>query len=270
MSQLGNFGRHGNRLFQNMFLYTYAAMHNLRVEAPAFEHSERFGFKFDPISQRLPAAHERFAIPGDIYSEQLPPEGDEFVDKDWHGYGQFHTRWYAPHKGELQKKLSPWPFKDRTFDARLLDYGSESDWIALHYRAGDYLNNGIFWRPPIEWYLSVLDKLWQKAVRPHLLVATEDPSILRYFNHYSPHVSLFVPPVSSVIEDWSMLTACEYMIIPNSTFSFTAAMANQFLKECWRASLAVGGFERINPWNALPLNLERAENFKHLLEPLQA
>jgi hypothetical protein len=237
-----------------MFLFVYSKLHDLRIEYPEFEGFNRYGFNTNPISCKLPVQHERYALPGDCSSEQMPPIGDEFVNKDARGYFQYHTSFYRPFKEELQ-----WALCQRRRTDRQLRVG-------LHYRAGDFNNQKIYWRPPKQWYLRWLEENMPRLDNPQLYVAAEEPRYLEWFAHWKPRTARDMGLSDHFLNDWEMLSRCDIVLCANSSFSFTAAMANPWLRECWRASLPKEGFEQIDPWNARPLNLERAEDYRHLLE----
>ena len=98
-----------------------------------------------------------------------------------------------------------------------------------------------------------------------LFVASEDPAAVRRFRRYQPITAHDVGLAGTFTDDWRMLRQCDIILMPNSTFSFTAAMANPHLKQTWRASLPEGRFVQIDPWNTTPLLYERAENYRHHL-----
>ncbi len=47
-----------------------------------------------------------------------------------------------------------------------------------------------------------------------------------------------------------MLANCDVIVASDSTFSFTAAMANRGLPEFWQSQLTAGGFVLRDPWDS--------------------
>jgi len=257
MTRLGSMGRHGNRLFQSAFLACYAKAHDLRVEAPEFECQHVFPFSFDPVSTKLPEQRERFHGAEDRPPE--PPDGGEFINRDAVGFFQFHTSWYRPHKGLVQGMWSPRE-SERVFRAM---GGEGFAHIGVHYRGGDYPNKLFMWRAPFQWYLDWLAEHFNEWSNPRLFVATEDASLTNQLAAagYEPRTARSIGLKGTFTDDWTILRNCDVILCPNSTFSFTAAMANPQLSEAWRASLPCGRFVKFNPWNDTPLLYDKIEDY---------
>jgi hypothetical protein len=241
----------------------YAQKHALRVEAPVFPGQECLPFRFAQLSNKLPDMHERMVNPYEN-SEQLPPVGEEFVNRDFCGYAQYRTNWYAPYKNTIRRMWTP----TLTYDEGVLQHAMEGyTCIGLHYRAGDYVtlgNNDIFWRPPKRWYREWLANNWGRFKNPKLFVATEDPQQLEWFRDYNPATAESIGLTGYFVADWAVLSYCDVLLAPNSTFAFTAAMANCDLREAWRATLPAAGFELFDPWNDVALRYEKGRNYPHL------
>ncbi len=282
MSLFGKYGRFANQLFQYSFLHIYAKQHGLDVQIPPWVGTHLFGLNDPPVSASLDAAIEK-----DEGAQGLPPVGAEFVNKDWRGYAQFHTSWYRPYVEMIQSYFQPvQSLKDRLTPAleRLQSRGETR--IGLHFRRGDY-GRSIFYITPEEWYLRWLKENWSRFNKPVLFIATEDPSLATKFSDYNPVMvedlglelqtkpladcCYFTPDLKSgdpramdFYPDFWMLSQCEVMLIPNSTFSFAAAMLNTNLKELWQSNLPIGDFHRIDPWDSVPLDFDKAEDYRHL------
>ena len=262
MQRLGSLGRFGNCIFQSAFLACYARQRGLTVQAPMFPGQEIFSFRFEPVTVKLPEAGERYQTPGDQQTPSILPCGDEFVNCDWMGYAQFHTTWYAPFRKQFQKMFEP--VRSKAMEHVRPNHEHR---VGIHLRMGDYgRKRGIFWRAPIEWYLDWLHCFWPTfSGKKKLFVAAEDPAAVQRFCRYDPVTSRDVGMAGTFTDDWMMLKQCDIILMPNSTFSFTAAMANPHLKQAWRASLPAGRFVPIDPWRATPLQFERAENYRRRL-----
>ena len=258
-SQIGRYGRFGNCLFEAAFLRCYANRHELEAQAPGFPGQEVFGFHFPPVTVHLPPAFDKYRDQRGPHGEQLPPNGSEWAGCDIRAYCQFHTSWYAPHHDDLLAMFRP-------TERPTLAPGTS---IGIHYRAGDYNNKAIFWRPPISWYMEWLDLNWPCFHNPTLYIAAEDPAIVDRFAAFRPQTARDMGMAGTFTDDWRMLNACDMVVMPNSTFSFTAAWLNPQLKEAWRANLLVGGFGKIDPWNTTPLRYERIEDHPEIRSTLQ-
>ena len=250
MSQLGKYGRLANQIFEASFLYCYAKMHDLVVQAPKPE-GWPFTFSFQPINANLPHREESYITAGDTDNGTHPPSGEEFVNRDFCGYAQWNTSWYAQWKDDLQSWFSIPRSKLGTANQTV---------VGIHHRAGDYDNKTIKWRTPWSWYERWLNANWSRLKNPILVISSEEEV-----------PEDFKPPVKPIIlsgtatEDWADLSHCDIVLCPNSTFSFAAAMMNPNLKEAWRASLPAGSFVRFDPWNATPLLYDKCEKYWQLL-----
>ena len=249
---LGTYGRFGNCIFQSAFLACYARMHNLGIQATRFQGQDIFNLRFGEVTDNLPRANERYED-GDDHKAPLLPVNSEFVNKDWKGYGQFHTAWYAPHKPMLQGMFAS--------SKRIDKYGFR---IGIHYRGGDYNHlRGRFWPVPIQWYIDWLEDNVSTLNSPSLFVASEEPQFVDKLQDYYPLTCEKLGIPSTDTNDWQMLRLCDIVLCPNSTFSITAAMMNPTLKEAWRASLPDGKFIQYDPWNTQVLLPERTEDYRN-------
>jgi hypothetical protein len=136
-----------------------------------------------------------------------------------------------------------------------------------------------------------LEENWARFKNPVLFIATETPSLVDEFADYSPvtantlgvdlkkeplrHYSYLdrdkrvrEPWQMDFFPDWYLLSQCNVLVTPNSTFSFTAGMVSDNLQEFWRSSLppvsSPSGFEKLDIWNTVPLTHDRAEDYRHL------
>jgi len=288
MSQFGHMGRFGNQLFQYAFLKLYAAKYNLQLELPPWVGQQLFGCTDPPITTRLPPKQEVWRGAGGHLDEHIPPEGDEFIGCDWHGYAQYHTSYYEPHASEFCSFFQPTPEVVAPLHnalARLKASGKSV--IGIHYRAGDF-GQLSFHLTPFEWYANWLRENIRRFDEPVLFIAAEDRRIVDQFAPYAPVVTaeelgvtmsseplencVYLakdakdkqPHIMDFFSDWWLLSKCDVIVGSNSTFSFTAAMLNDGLLEYWRSSLPAAGFEAIDPWNARPFRTERVEDYPEL------
>ncbi len=283
MSKLGRYGRFANQVFQYAFLRIYAREHDLVVQNAPWVGEQLFGIDPSPVTVKLPPYHEPLKKTG----QPFDPPGGEVIGCDFFGYGQYHTKYHRPHREWLYDLFQPTQaVRDRLHPAaaRLDRFGQTR--VGIHLRRGDY-GRFTFYITPVRWYLDWLEENWPTLDDPVLFVASEDKAIVDEFARYNPQTaeSLGVdlqaeplptytyqqydlenpePHLLDFFPDWYLLTQCDVLLIPNSTFSFTAAMFSERLRYCWRSRLPLQGFELIDPWNATPMAYELAENWKHI------
>jgi hypothetical protein len=195
------------------------------------------------------------------------------VHQDIQGYFQYHTSYYAPDQEFLRSVFELAPQLHRRLAAgwdRIAARGKTA--VGIHVRRGDY-GYSVFYRTPVEWYLRWLEEIWPTLEEPFLYVATDDlPLVNQAFAKYKPatiqdfrvrlaHRNL------DFFRDWYALTRCCHMAMPNSTFSYSAALFAEPGIRCYRSSLPDRGFISVDPWDGQPLLLgpeARAENFPEI------
>lgn len=284
MSRLGCHGRWGNQIHQYMGLHTFAANHNLEVQTARWAGEDIFQIEPSPITEKLSNWYEPLHKTGE--PKGIP--GDEAINRDWHGYFQYHTSYLKPHEKMLRKMftLRKNAHQPQLAAAATRLFGMGYNRVGLQIRVGDY-GRLIHYLTPVQWYLNWLQVIWPLLDDPVLFIAAEDRSLVDAFSDYNPQTaeSLGVKMTTERIEhysyqqydkdhplphtmqfmgDWFLLTQCHYLAIPNSTFSFTSAMFSTCLKHCWRSHLPTQGFRLIDPWNTTPMEYAVAEDYKHI------
>ncbi|GAB0498068.1 hypothetical protein MMPV_009409 [Pyropia vietnamensis] len=187
------------------------------------------------------------------------------------GWFQWHTRAYAPYKTLIQNTFTPVPTVAEplrtAFDKSLRFRGGvKRTVVGLHLRLGDYKTiaaSSFGYCAPTSWYLEWLAKVWPTLENPVLCVASDDlEAVLRDFAEYNPITSeaagLEMPESfrgkgAGFFPDWYMLTQCDVLAISNSTFSFTACMANKRPGARFFRAHYLHRMEEIAPWNADPI-----------------
>ena len=283
MQQFGHWGRFANQLFQYALLSGYAKRHALQLQLPPWVGGELFGLETAPVTLDLPPLLES----NDCTQQAFPPHDGELTGRDFRGYAQYHTSFYAEDKERIRDLFQPVPDIRRRLEPAINRLRASGDsLIGIHLRRGDYGRN-IFPIIPTSWYLAWLKEHWGRFKGPVLLIATETPALVEEFDDYAPvtteglgvqlktqrhqHYN-YLPRDTRVREPWQLdfypdfylLQHCDVIVAPSSTFSFMAAMLNPVLLEFWRASLALEGFERLDPWNAYPLLHEDVRDYSHL------
>ncbi len=283
MSQFGRHGRAGNQLFQYAFLSGYAKRYGAELQIPPWAGNDLFGLRDFAVRSTLPAWTEQ----GNGLKHPVPPAGDELVGKDFRGYAQYHTSYYAPDKERIRKMFQPVPrVAKRLEPARDNLLSGRSTVIGIHLRRGDY-GQRIFPIIPTTWYLAWLKDNIHLYSSPVLFIASEDPDLVDEFAEYNLvtteglgiHLDDTVPALDGTLEydiktentraidwypDFYLLSQCHVILGPSSSFSFMAAMLAPRLLEYWRASLKAEKFVRTDPWDAYSQLREHVRDYPHL------
>lgn len=283
MNQFGQWGRAGNQFFQYAFLTGYAQRHNTSLQIPRWVGTHLFGCSIPEVTTRLP----RWLEPGSGLEHPTPPKGSELVGHDFHGYAQYHTSYYAEDKERIRNLFQPvGSVVVRMGPAMSHLHGLGETKIGIHLRRGDYGRN-IFPIIPTSWYVAWLHRNWGRFENPVLFVATETTELVNDFSEFNPQtvetlgISLRDMPMAdctylkrdllyhdSRAMDWypdfHLLSHCDVVLGPSSSFSFFAAMLNPSLQEYWRASLKTAWWQRTNPWDAYPMLREHVRDYPHL------
>lgn len=286
MRLLGTYGRFGNQLFQYAFLRIYARRHGLQLQTPPWVGEELFGIPPSPITVNLPAYQEPVTHDHQPLTGQTEP-GRELCGHDFRGYAQYHTSFYAPHRTRIREMYRPAGHLHQRMEnpiRRLRSMGKTI--IGIHLRRGDY-GRLEFYVTPVSWYLDWLAANWHNYKAPVLFIATESPDLAKAFTAYAPATTSTLgidlernplphypylahdtrardPWQMDFFPDWYLLSQCDVLVTPNSTFSFTAGMVSNSLREFWRSSLPLAGFENLDIWDTIPLTHDRAEDYRHL------
>jgi len=283
MREFGKWGRWGNQLFQYAFLKIYASKWGCELQLPPWVGNVLLAANDPPITVALPQTRETT----DKLEQGQPPNGAELVGRDYQGYAQFHTGYYRPHEERIRNDLwLPSPqLRGRMRPAMEKLWGMGKSRIGIHLRRGDF-GRLCFYVTPVDWYLRWLDEHWKRFEEPVLFIATETPDLVREFSDYHPvtttdlgidltggpmeHYQYLRPDLRmrepwqmDFFPDWCMLASCDVVLAPNSTFSFTAAMAGD-PPEFWRSSLPAGAFVQEDVWDTFPFQHVRAEDYCHI------
>ena len=265
LRQLGRLGRFGNWLFQYMFLKCYAAKNGLRSETPHWPGHQLFDCNDPLLSTHFPRCAESDAV-------TLLKQPQAITNVDLVGYFQLHTSHYAPYQEYIREVLTPHPrlhpkliqgFQPLAKAGRTL--------VALHVRRGDF-GEDQFYITPTSWYRDWLTQVWPTLNDPVLYVASDEPDkILQDFSDFHPWTSRDLKvclPQAPYFMDFYVLTRAQVLAIPNSTFSFAAAMLNracQVYRSHLSDPLESPPFRRIDPWNSSVLDRQaRVEHFPEI------
>ena len=256
MSQLGRQGRFGNWLFQYMFLKCYALKHNLQVQTPHWPGHELFGCDDRLITATLPAYHGDTGQ--DAPATPLLQRPETIASVDFVGYFQYPTRVYAPYRDFIRRLFTPQPGLAAKLEQGVRHVVPEGrTLVGLHIRRGDF-GEDQFYITPTAWYLELLEQLWPTLDNPILYIASDEPGkIVPDFADYRPRTARDLRvrlPHAPYFLDFYVLTQAHVLAIPNSTFSFFAALLNRNQQEVYRSHLCEPlespPFRQVDPWNS--------------------
>lgn len=248
-------GNWGNEVFWYMFGKTYARRHDLEFQTDRWAGRTLIGARDPEVQRVLPDVHEKTThAVNDTVIPHAPPLGDVNCT----GYFQYHTSYYAPDRDYVCDLFRPDPAVAAQIEPgwhRVRARGRTA--VAIHLRRGDY-GFSYFYRTPVQWYLDQLERLWPTLDRPFLYVASDAiDEVIRHFAAYEPVTSADLGealPAYDFYRDFYVLQHSDILLIPNSTFSFTAAMLNTGLQRAYRSRLPLRGFEAFDPWDSKPLD----------------
>ncbi len=250
MKWFGQFGRTGNQFFQYMFLRLHADEHGLELLLPPWDVAPMFDARHraPPPDLGLPVVFER----RDQARRSHPPT-KVLRNVDVLGYFQYHMSYYRPMQARIRKIFSlSRPAKTRFLPA-IQAWRPPGVLVGLHLRQSDY-GWGIFYRTPVAWYLDWLAQNWAKLPEPkHLFVASDDPAAAAPFSAYRPIVAPSLPGTPSWFPDFYGLAHCDLLLMPNSTFSFAAALIGNPRMKVLRSDPDVSAFRPIDVWDCDPL-----------------
>ncbi len=223
---IGSYGRWGNMVFQIAAVIGIARRSRQDFGFPPIinhDHRDRFGSTEDVdidkyLLNELPRADgreftERHCMWG--FNDVYLPSGD------WDIRGHFQSQKYFTHCiDEVRHYLT---FKEEP--------GSQ-DYVACHFRAGDYENGGkaaYHPRMDIEYYVQAMSHF---GIKSKFLVFTDDvPLAVLMFQQISEKYGYDIEmanPQFNYIQSFAIMKNCHSFICANSSFSLAAAiLANQ-------------------------------------------
>lgn len=272
MERLGTFGQWGKQVVQYAFVRSYAKQHNISYEVPLWAGRYLFGLNDPDIYDHISPILEETAVGQNaVWGKRIPPQGKEFINRDFIGWAQFDTNYYLPTKDFIQSLFSRPAEPQRSRVMLALDklYKKGDTLIGLHLRRGDS-GRTIYPLTPIGWCLRWLSTNWNRFTNPVLYIATEDPSLKKHFQEYDAvlaedvgihhlatpypgHVPYWTLPgrnrSTDFFPDWFVLQRSDVVLASNSMFSMSAAWTSTDNTETWRPRLSIQDFEQVDPWN---------------------
>lgn len=248
-------GKWGNEIFWYMFGKTYARRHDLEFQVDPWIGNTLIGAIDPPVRQSLPAVHEKTEHGID---DTIIPSAPPLGDVNCTGYFQYHTSFYARDRDKICEWFRPAPALAAQLEPawkRIRECRGTA--VAIHIRRGDY-GFRYFYRTPLRWYLEQLERIWPTLDRPFLFIASDAlDEVAEHFKRYNPVTAADLgppPPTHDFYRDFYVLQHSDVLLIPNSTFSFAAAMLNTNLRQAYRSHLPSRGFVPFDPWDAKPLD----------------
>ena len=250
MSTLGANGRFGNQLLQYGFLRMYAAEHHLAVETPDWIGRDLFDLN-DPLPRTpLPVLNEQDVDLAASLNREVP---HVYKNVDFWGYFCYPTARIRRHRDIFRGLFRPGRRVAQLVEpavAKLREYGQTI--VAVHLRRGDF-GYGRFWIAPSAWYISWLEALWPRLIKPVLYVATDDSSVIAELGRFRPLAAAdlgVVIPGAEFYLDFFVLSEADALAISNSSFSFVAGMLNERACEFVRPDRSGGQMVPYDPWDS--------------------
>ena len=217
-SQLGKYGRFANQLYQIAGVIGIAVKSGQPYGFPDWrnhDHVDRFGSNEDceiakhlvnPLPTIVPVNYESRFI-GWGYHDVCLPSGN------WDLSGHFQSPRYFKHCIELVRE-----------QLKMKDEYGPCDFVAIHYRAGDYDPDPNAYHPRCskEYYREAMSKF---PGAKFLAFSDNTDELMSMISEFGD-VTVFKG--KDYIDDYKKMLSCRHFIIANSSYSaFAATMANQ-------------------------------------------
>jgi hypothetical protein len=135
--------------------------------------------------------------------------------------------------------------------------GDRGHFIAIHYRAGDYLSfdkHPLFWTPPFQTIIELTKLLAARFPSAKLFLASDSLSHKNKFREAFPDKTFCSVSASGrfgndLILDFLMLTQANLVVAANSSFSISACLMNTKAGNFLRPLNRNGDYVIFDPWN---------------------
>jgi hypothetical protein len=271
MSNLGKNGRFGNQIFQYFFLKLIEMELDCEISTAHWIGNTIFNIaKTIPIEESnnfllLERIATRNESP-DLHLEQIKKiiRTNKFNRIDISGYFQYHTKYLKKYQGKFKGIFDiDDSFSQKTNEALKKLKEDSQPLIALHYRAGDYIeheksNHPIFVSPGIDAISQKIDDIYSqiKERNPIVYLASDDlpyASALLSSKGISHITSLdfgFDKKEDDLLAlDFTLFTLADILLISNSSFSFVAAMLSKKGKYFFRPRIEDKKYVAFDPWD---------------------
>ena len=271
MSNLGKNGRFGNQIFQHFFLKRIEIELGYEISTPQW-----FGNTIFNIAKTIPIEECTNFLPlevkatnnesPDLHLEQIRKViSSNSVNRiDISGYFQYHTKYFQKYKEKFKSTFKIDDSITRRVNVALKKLKEDSQpLIALHYRAGDYLeheksNHPMFVPPSIDAISQKIDSIVSQINErnPIVYLASDDlpyASALLSSKGIAHITSLdfgFDKNEGNLLAlDFTLFTLAEILFISNSSFSFAAAMLSNKGEHFFRPRIEDKKYVAFDPWD---------------------
>jgi hypothetical protein len=179
---------------------------------------------------------------------------------DVRGTFQYNTDSFQSDAKELFLTTYQLNLEYKNFYKRLMMQWSsnESHYIAIHYRAGDYLNydrHPLFWTPPFDTVIELARTLNNKFPTAKLFLASDSSAHKEHFLEAFPGQAIanqlsFAHTNEELIADFLMLMHANLVVAANSSFSIAASLMNTRSGSFLRPLNRTGQYVLFDPWRA--------------------
>jgi hypothetical protein len=144
-----------------------------------------------------------------------------------HLTGYWQSERYFQHISEtIRRELTPVAPLDADNERALTDILRSSS-IAVHVRRGDYLKSAVHGTLPVGYYRRAMDYMASRVSKPVFYVFSDEPSwVHENLHHPAPLVQMNINGPERGFRDIQLMSACQYHILANSSFSWWGAWMN--------------------------------------------
>lgn len=209
-SELGNFGRLGNQLFQIAATISTAIDNGLPFCFPEWKYQKYF-------KNKLPLGTvEKWNEVTELNFRYNPITLDIAIPSDMKGYFQSENNFkkhehYIRYYFQFSKQLL-----NKSYDSTIGKFLKET--VCIHIRRGDYVGNDNYAAIPLDYYYRAMQVFGSHV---QFMVFSDDIHWCK--GNLKTDRALLFSEGQTEIEDLALMTLCDHFIIPNSSFGWWAA-----------------------------------------------
>ena len=260
-----NDARFGNKIFAYFFLAYLQRHSGIKCTASEWLGNSLFTLPF-PIPSKSCEPYLRINLEGVTNRNSTPLDNVHLIESiykqtnlpiDIAGSFQYNTDKYQADDKELF--LATYRLNETSSNLLkniIREQKITGHFIAIHYRAGDYLKfsrHPIFWTPPFSSVIEIAKSLISNFPTAKLFLASDSLSHKIQFRDTFPHHTIWNESVSKsfkndLIFDFLMLTQANLVVASNSSFSIAACMMNTIAGNFVRPLNRDGNYVVFDPW----------------------
>lgn len=262
-----NEARFGNKIFAYFFLVYLYRLTGIECEAGEWEGNRFFQLPL-PTTQKPIEPYISINLERQTERNSSPLTNARLLESlfkqsripvEIRGSFQYNTDKLKPSDKELF--LSTYQLNQtlkQQFDNIVLEsIGNSDQIIAIHYRAGDYLNfnnHPLFWTPPFQSIIELTKSLIKRFPLAKLYLASDSLSFKDQFHDVFPDkttwgISALERFGNDFLFDFIMLMQANLVVAANSSFSVSACLMNSKAGSFLRPSTRRGDYVLFDPWN---------------------